>query len=130
MKRGIGAGATASARPALLKIARTLPSTRSTPSSRRRSGAASTRSSSRTRRWPGPATCASASPPREAGGLSGKPLFGLSTTILAEAFLRVEGRVPLIGVGGVDSAEAAWTKIRAGATLVQLYTALVYKGQG
>ncbi|HEX8663483.1 MAG TPA: quinone-dependent dihydroorotate dehydrogenase [Beijerinckiaceae bacterium] len=65
---------------------------------------------------------------KETGGLSGKPLFGLSTTMLAETFLRVEGRVPLIGVGGVDSAEAAWTKIRAGASLVQLYTALVYKG--
>ena len=65
---------------------------------------------------------------RESGGLSGKPLFGLSTTMLAETYLRVGGKVPLIGVGGVDSAEAAWTKIRAGASLVQLYTALVYKG--
>src|SRR5215211_5792811 len=65
---------------------------------------------------------------RESGGLSGKPLFGLSTTMLAETYLRVGGKVPLIGVGGVDSADAAWTKIRAGASLVQLYTALVYKG--
>jgi dihydroorotate dehydrogenase len=65
---------------------------------------------------------------KEAGGLSGKPLFRLATTMLAETFLRVEGKVPLIGVGGIDSAEAAWTKIRAGASLVQLYTALVYKG--
>lgn len=65
---------------------------------------------------------------REAGGLSGRPLFAPSTRLLAETYLRVEGRVPLVGVGGIDSAEAAWTKIRAGATLVQLYTALVYQG--
>ncbi len=66
----------------------------------------------------------------ETGGLSGKPLFVPSTKILAETYLRVEGRIPLIGVGGVDSAEAAWTKIRAGASLVQLYSAMVYKGPG
>jgi dihydroorotate dehydrogenase len=66
----------------------------------------------------------------QAGGLSGKPLFGPSTRLLAETFLRVERRIPLIGVGGVDSAEAAWAKIRAGASLVQLYSALVYKGPG
>ena len=65
---------------------------------------------------------------REAGGLSGKPLFRPSTRLLAEASLRAEGRIPLVGVGGIDSAEAAWAKIRAGASLVQLYTALVYKG--
>ena len=66
----------------------------------------------------------------ETGGLSGKPLFAASTRILAETFLRVEGQFPLIGVGGIDSAEAAFAKIRAGATLVQLYSALVYKGPG
>jgi dihydroorotate dehydrogenase len=66
----------------------------------------------------------------EAGGLSGKPLFVPSTKLLAEAFLRVERKIPLIGVGGVDSAEAAWTKIRAGASLVQFYSAMVYKGPG
>ncbi len=64
----------------------------------------------------------------ERGGLSGRPLFAASTRLLAEAFLRAEGRLPLVGVGGVDSAEAAWTKIRAGASLVQLYSALVYRG--
>ncbi len=64
----------------------------------------------------------------EAGGLSGKPLFEPSTRLLAETFLRVERRMPLVGVGGVDSAAAAWAKIRAGASLVQLYTALVYRG--
>jgi len=66
----------------------------------------------------------------ETGGLSGKPLFVPSTKLLAETFLRVEGKIPLIGVGGVDSAEAAWAKIRAGASLVQLYSAMVYKGPG
>ncbi|MBN9458545.1 MAG: quinone-dependent dihydroorotate dehydrogenase [Bosea sp.] len=66
----------------------------------------------------------------ETGGLSGKPLFAASTRILAETYLRVEGQFPLIGVGGVDSAETAFAKIRAGATLVQLYSALVFKGPG
>jgi dihydroorotate dehydrogenase len=66
----------------------------------------------------------------ETGGLSGKPLFVPSTRILAETYLRVERRIPLIGVGGVDSAETAWAKIRAGASLVQLYSAMVYKGPG
>ena len=65
---------------------------------------------------------------REEGGLSGRPLFSLSTRILAETFLRAERAFPLVGVGGVDSADAAWQKIRAGAALVQLYTALIYKG--
>lgn len=66
----------------------------------------------------------------QTGGLSGRPLFPLATWILAQTSLRVEGAFPLIGVGGIDSAEAAWTKLRAGATLVQLYSALVYKGPG
>jgi dihydroorotate dehydrogenase len=67
---------------------------------------------------------------REAGGLSGKPLFAPSTQLLAQAYLRADGKIPLIGVGGIDSAEAAWTKIRAGASVLQLYSALVYKGPG
>ncbi|GJD62553.1 quinone-dependent dihydroorotate dehydrogenase [Methylobacterium frigidaeris] len=66
----------------------------------------------------------------ETGGLSGRPLFSASTRLLAETYLRVGTDLPLIGVGGVDSAEAAWTKIRAGASLVQLYSALVYAGPG
>lgn len=66
----------------------------------------------------------------ETGGLSGKPLFVPSTKLLAETFLRVERKIPLIGVGGVDSAETAWAKIRAGASLVQFYSAMVYKGPG
>lgn len=67
---------------------------------------------------------------RETGGLSGKPLFAPSTILLAQTYLRVGRKLPLVGVGGVDSPEAAWAKIRAGASLVQLYSALVYKGPG
>ena len=64
----------------------------------------------------------------ESGGLSGKPLYPLSTKMLSEAYVRVEKQFPLIGVGGVDSARTAIGKIEAGASLVQLYSALVYKG--
>ena len=67
---------------------------------------------------------------RETGGLSGRPLFGPATRMLAQARLRLGDALPLIGVGGVDSPEAAWTKILAGASLVQLYSALVYDGPG
>jgi dihydroorotate dehydrogenase len=66
----------------------------------------------------------------EAGGLSGRPLFSLSTQMLAAAYLRTENQFPLIGVGGVDSAETAFAKIEAGASLVQLYTSFVFKGLG
>jgi dihydroorotate dehydrogenase len=64
----------------------------------------------------------------EAGGLSGRPLFKLSTRMLAETFVRAESAFPLIGVGGIDSSATAIAKIKAGATLVQLYTGLVYRG--
>ena len=67
---------------------------------------------------------------KEAGGLSGKPLFALSTRMLAETYVRVEGAFPLVGVGGIDSGEAALAKIRAGADVLQLYSALVFKGLG
>ncbi|MGJ4905747.1 quinone-dependent dihydroorotate dehydrogenase [Bradyrhizobium sp. HKCCYLRH2060] len=67
---------------------------------------------------------------REQGGLSGRPLFRLSTRMVAETFVRVEGAFPLIGVGGIDTGGAALTKIRAGASLIQLYSSLVYKGLG
>jgi len=66
----------------------------------------------------------------EAGGLSGRPLFEPSTRVLAELCRLTEGRLPLIGVGGVGSAEDAYAKIRAGASAVQLYTAMVYEGPG
>lgn len=67
---------------------------------------------------------------REEGGLSGRPLFALSTRMLAETYLRAERAFPLIGVGGIDSGAAAFAKIKAGATLVQLYTGLVFRGLG
>jgi dihydroorotate dehydrogenase len=66
----------------------------------------------------------------EMGGLSGRPLFRLSTRMVAETYVRAEGAFPLIGAGGIDSGGAALTKIRAGASLVQLYSSLIYKGLG
>jgi dihydroorotate dehydrogenase len=67
---------------------------------------------------------------REAGGLSGRPLFRLATRMLAETFVRAEGAFPLMGVGGIDSGATAIAKIKAGATLLQLYSGLVYGGVG
>lgn len=64
----------------------------------------------------------------ETGGLSGRPLFQPSTEILRTMRRLTKGQLVLIGVGGVSSGEDAWAKIRAGASLVQLYTALVYEG--
>lgn len=66
----------------------------------------------------------------EPGGLSGPPLFAASTRLLAEMYVLTKGRIPLIGVGGIASGADAYAKIRAGASLVQLYTALVYAGPG
>ena len=62
----------------------------------------------------------------QAGGLSGAPLFEPSTRVLARMHVLTGGKVPLIGVGGVASAEQAYDKIKAGASLVQVYTALAY----
>jgi dihydroorotate dehydrogenase len=64
----------------------------------------------------------------EAGGLSGRPLAALSTDVLRRTARRVDRQFPLIGCGGVDSGAAAYAKIRAGASLVQLYSALVFEG--
>ncbi|MBT8458106.1 MAG: quinone-dependent dihydroorotate dehydrogenase [Boseongicola sp.] len=64
----------------------------------------------------------------EAGGLSGRPLFAPSTRVLARLYLETGGNIPLIGVGGITSAADAYAKIRAGASAVQLYTAMVYWG--
>ena len=64
----------------------------------------------------------------EQGGLSGKPLFTLSTEVLSDMYRLTEGELPLIGVGGVGSGNDAYRKIRAGASLVQLYTAMIYEG--
>jgi dihydroorotate dehydrogenase len=65
---------------------------------------------------------------KQGGGLSGRPLYPLATRMLAETYVRVEGAFPLIGVGGIDSGAAALGKIKAGADLIQLYSALVYRG--
>jgi dihydroorotate dehydrogenase len=64
----------------------------------------------------------------KAGGLSGPPLFDLSTKLLSDMYQLTSGRIPLIGVGGVSSAEEAYAKIRAGASLVQIHTALIFAG--
>jgi dihydroorotate dehydrogenase len=67
---------------------------------------------------------------REAGGLSGRPLFHRSTAMLAKVHRMTRGAIPLIGVGGIDSGETALSKVKAGATLIQLYTGLIYEGPG
>jgi len=64
----------------------------------------------------------------EAGGLSGAPLFTQSTRVLALLARQTKGRIALVGVGGVGSAEEAYAKICAGATAVQIYTAMIYQG--
>lgn len=67
---------------------------------------------------------------QEQGGLSGRPLFALSTRVLKTFAYALQGRMPLIGAGGVESAATALAKIKAGASAVQLYTALVFEGVG
>ena len=62
------------------------------------------------------------------GGLSGRPLKNVSTKMIAQLYELTEGRIPLIGVGGIFTAEDAWEKISAGASLVQLYTGFIYQG--
>ena len=66
----------------------------------------------------------------QTGGLSGRPLFEASTRMLRIAYERTAGTIPLIGVGGISSGLEAYAKVRAGASLVQLYSALVFKGPG
>jgi dihydroorotate dehydrogenase len=65
---------------------------------------------------------------KESGGLSGAPLFDFSTQQLARFYLFTKGKIPLVGVGGIANAEHAWSKICAGASLLQLYSALVFQG--
>ncbi|HZO88616.1 MAG TPA: quinone-dependent dihydroorotate dehydrogenase [Chthonomonadaceae bacterium] len=64
----------------------------------------------------------------QAGGLSGKPLRERATEVISYLYRRTEGRLPLIGVGGIFTAEDAYARLRAGASLVQLYTGLIYEG--
>ena len=66
----------------------------------------------------------------ETGGLSGKPLRARSTEVIRHLFRQTRGRLPIIGVGGIFDAADAWEKISAGASLVQVYTGLVYEGPG
>lgn len=67
---------------------------------------------------------------RQAGGLSGRPLFPRATAMLGRVYQATGGKVPLIGIGGIDSPEKALTKFEAGASLIQLYTGLIYEGHG
>jgi dihydroorotate dehydrogenase len=67
---------------------------------------------------------------REAGGLSGRPLLPLADRMLAETYVRVEDAFPLVGAGGIDSGASALGKIRAGASLIQIYSGLVFRGLG
>ena len=66
----------------------------------------------------------------ETGGLSGRPLFPRATRMLARVYKLTDGKLPLIGVGGIDSGDSALAKIEAGASLLQLYTGLVFEGPG
>jgi dihydroorotate dehydrogenase len=67
---------------------------------------------------------------REAGGLSGAPLRALATQVVRRLYATLQGRVPIIGVGGIFTAEHAWERLVAGAELVQIYSALIYRGPG
>ncbi|MBC7953385.1 MAG: quinone-dependent dihydroorotate dehydrogenase [Rhodospirillaceae bacterium] len=67
---------------------------------------------------------------KETGGLSGAPLFVPATAVLSRMYALTQGKLPLIGVGGIASGAEAYAKIRAGASLVQLYSAMVYEGPG
>jgi dihydroorotate dehydrogenase len=66
----------------------------------------------------------------EAGGLSGRPLRTRSTAVIRHLFRQTRGKLPIIGVGGIFNADDAWEKIAAGASLIQIYTSLVYEGPG
>jgi dihydroorotate dehydrogenase len=66
----------------------------------------------------------------ETGGLSGRPLRARSTEVVRHLYRQTKGRLPIIGVGGIFSADDAWEKIAAGASLIQIYTGLVYEGPG
>ncbi len=67
---------------------------------------------------------------KEAGGFSGRPLFTRSTEVVRRAFQRTDGKLPVIGVGGIFNGEDAWKKICAGASLVQVYSGFIYEGPG
>ncbi len=129
LSRVIAARAAASAQAARLPQDRAGPCRGRTGGHRRRSHreADSTASSSPTPPLHG-RRCAAPASAGEAGGLSGKPLFERSTIVLAKMRKLLGPDRAIIGVGGVDSAETALEKIRAGADLVQLYTGMIYAG--
>ena len=64
------------------------------------------------------------------GGLSGRPILIRARELIRDIYTHTRGQIPIIGVGGIASAEDAWLHIRAGASLVELYTALIYEGPG
>ena len=64
----------------------------------------------------------------QAGGLSGRPLFARSTRVLSLLYRETKGALPLVGVGGITSVDDVWEKLRAGATAVQIYSAMIYQG--
>ncbi|MGM3306786.1 quinone-dependent dihydroorotate dehydrogenase [Anabaena sp. WFMT] len=68
------------------------------------------------------------SPQEEAGGISGKPLCDRSTAVIRFIYQQTQGEIPIIGVGGIFTAEDAWEKITAGASLIQVYTGWIYEG--
>ena len=65
---------------------------------------------------------------KEEGGLSGEPIQQISTNMIKKFYKKLNGKIPIIGVGGINSGKSAYEKIIAGASLLQLYTGLVYKG--
>ena len=65
---------------------------------------------------------------KEEGGLSGEPIQKISTNLIKKFYKQLSGKIPIIGVGGINSGKSAYEKIIAGASLLQLYTGLVYKG--
>jgi len=67
---------------------------------------------------------------REAGGLSGRPLKPLATAVVRKLYGHLQGKIPIVGVGGIETADDAWEKLVAGADLVQIYTVLIYEGPG
>ena len=116
--------------PVLLKIAPDLEPRRARRRRAHRALAPRRRHDRRQHHDGAPSTLREQNRAKEQGGLSGRPLFRLSTRMVAETYVRAEGAFPLVGVGGIDSGGAALTKIRAGASLIQLYSSLVYKGLG
>src|SRR5205085_4190102 len=66
----------------------------------------------------------------ETGGLSGQPLAKRSTEVIRHLHRQTRGTLPIIGVGGIFNAQDAWEKIQAGASLLQIYTGMVYEGPG